>query len=102
MNIKLLDVCDVSQIPEIGSTKFSTDPIAYVKLFLPGSSWSWYIIEYDGKDICFGYVRGDFDELGYFSLSELKSVRGKLGLGVELDRSFNPTRLSVIKKHPYL
>jgi Protein of unknown function (DUF2958) len=36
-------------------------------------------------------------ELGYFALSELTSIRGNLGLPVERDRYFQPTRLSAIK-----
>ena len=36
-------------------------------------------------------------ELGYFSLSELKGIRGKYGLPVERDRFFEPTRLSAVK-----
>jgi hypothetical protein len=46
----------------------------------------------------FGLVSGLDIELGYFSLSELKSVRGKFGLPVERDLHFQPTRLSEAKK----
>jgi len=46
-------------------------------------------------DICFGYVVSPFEsELGYFSLKEIESVRGSLGLGVERDLSFKATPLS--------
>ena len=47
--------------------------------------------------VFFGLVSGLEVELGYFSLSELKTVRGAFGLHVERDRYFEPTRLSAIK-----
>ncbi len=37
-------------------------------------------------------------ELGYFSLEEIKNIKGTLGISVERDLSFKPTKLSIIKK----
>jgi len=85
-------------IPKFYETEEQINPIAYVKLFL--DAWTWYITEFsiDG-DICFGYVISPFGaELGYFSFNEIKSIKGNLGLGVERDLSFKPTKLSIIKK----
>jgi hypothetical protein len=67
--------------------------IAQVKFFTPDANWTWYATEFDGKDIFFGLVQGFETELGYFSLVELKTIRGKLGLPVERDRFFTPTPL---------
>ena len=67
--------------------------IAYVKFFTPDSNWTWYVTEFDGKDIFFGLVCGFEKELGYFSLSELESVKGPLGLKIERDLYFKPTML---------
>ncbi|MCX8035052.1 MAG: DUF2958 domain-containing protein [Candidatus Dojkabacteria bacterium] len=67
------------------------EAIAYVKFFTPDGSWTWYVTEFDGEDTFFGLVCGLEKELGYFSLSELQQVRGKLGLPVERDLSFKPT-----------
>ena len=86
-------------IPKLYETEEQTDPIAYVKLFLDG--WTWYITEFSiDKNICFGYVESPFcsGELGYFSLEEIKSIQGSLGIGVERDLEFKPTKLSIIKK----
>lgn len=86
------------QIPALYATEDIKDPVAYVKLFLDG--WSWYITEFsiDG-DIAFGYVISPFEsELGYFSLDEIKAIKGSLGIGAERDLSFKPTKLSKIKK----
>lgn len=90
------------QIPKLYETESQIDPIVYVKLFTPDANWSWFITELSiDKDICFGLVISPFvenGELGYFSLNELKTVRGKLGLPVERDLWFKPTKLSDIKR----
>ena len=85
-------------IPKLYETEEQNDPIVYVKLFLDG--WTWYITELSiDNNICFGYVISPFEsELGYFSLNEIKSIKGTLGLSVERDLSFKPTKLSIIKK----
>ena len=68
--------------------------IAVCKFFLQG--YTWYVLEADknGDDYEFyGIIVGQFAELSYFTLSQLKNVRGKWGLGVERDRGFNPTKV---------
>ena len=87
-----------NKIPKLYETEEQNDPIAYVKLFLDG--WTWYITELSiDNNICFGYVISPFEsELGYFSLNEIKSIRGSLGLSVERDISFKPTALAIIRK----
>lgn len=71
------------------------DAIAYAKFFTPDSSWTWYATEYDpDEQVFFGLVDGLEKELGYFTLADLQSVRGKLGLPVERDLYFTPTKLS--------
>ena len=59
----------------------------------PDSNWTWYVTEFDGKDTFFGLVDGFEKELGYFSLSELESVKGPLGLKIERDVYFKPMKL---------
>ena len=87
-----------NKIPKLYETEKQNDPIVYVKLFLDG--WTWYITELSiDNDICFGYVISPFEsELGYFSLNEIKSIKGSLGLSVERDLSFKPTALAIIRK----
>ena len=82
------------------------------KFFTPDAGWVWFAIEgspVDANGYCdtdkekvdfifFGLVSGFDVELGYFSLSELESVRGKFGLPVERDLHFQPTRLSEVKE----
>ena len=87
-----------SKFPKIGETADSKDPIVVCKYFLPGSGWTWYAIEYDGNNLFYGYVIGYFPELGYFSLNELKKLKGMFNLAVERDLYFDPKPLSEIKK----
>ena len=96
--MRLLTKALREQIPALYSTEDEEDPLLYVKLFTPDSSWTWYIAEWDGSDICFGLAAGHYVELGYFSLRELESVRGPWGLPVERDTGFKPTQLSVVKR----
>ena len=86
-------------IPELYSSAEITDPICQVKLFTPDANWTWYIIEHSKEDgsTCYGYVQGLENELGYFSLEEISSVRGALNLSVEQDMYFKPTLLSIIQ-----
>jgi len=86
------------KIPKLYDTENISDPIVHVKLFLDG--WTWYITELSiDDDICFGYVVSPYEnELGYFSLEELKSLRGRLGTWVERDLYFKERPLSKIKK----
>ena len=67
-------------------------PVA-CKLFTPWGYATWYILEgeqdEDGDWMLFAFVAGlGEDELGYVSLRELESVRGRFGLGVERDLYF--------------
>lgn len=84
-------------LPPLYATEGQTDPIAWAKFFTPDSFWSWYVVEFDGDDLCFGLVYGQARELGYFRLSELTSARGPLGLSIERDLAFAPTRLSQLQ-----
>jgi hypothetical protein len=98
-------------LPALYSQEDNPDPMVVCKFFTPDAGWTWYAIEGSPVDehgyydtdkekvdfVFFGLVSGLEAELGYFSLSELNSIRGNLGLPVERDRYFQPTRLSAIK-----
>lgn len=83
-------------LPPLYATEGQPDPIAWVRFFTPDSFWTWYVVEFDGRDLCFGLVRGQATELGYFQLSELATGRGPLGVPIERDDDFQPTRLSLL------
>lgn len=70
----------------------SADQKIVAKFFDPCGSWTWYLMNQDPKDpdYLWGIVDGFEVEMGSFSLSELESFRGKLGLGIERDIYFTP------------
>jgi hypothetical protein len=94
--VKLLTADLRKRIPPLYSQESNPDPIVVCKFFTPGSSWTWYVLEFDGDDQFFGFVVGHFPELGYFSLRELESVRGPYGLPIERDLWWTPVRLSKV------
>jgi len=85
-------------IPKLYRTEHESDPTVWLKLFTPDSNWSWYVIEWDGDDLCFGFVVGHDQEMGYFSLADVGEVRGSLGLPVERDLYFTPCPLSNVRQ----
>lgn len=77
---------------KIGSQEGVADPIVIAKFFDPSGAGTWFATEYNPVDgMFFGYVTlfglgSPEDEWGSFSLAELESVRGAMGLGIERDR----------------
>lgn len=70
----------------------SIDPYPVVKIFSPDGSATWLLTEVDPAepDHAFGLCDLGFGspELGYVSLFELESCRGRFGLPLEVDRYF--------------
>lgn len=97
---KLLPMEIREQLPHLYSQEDVEDPLVQVKFFNPSGSWTWYVIEgsqrEDGDWLFFGLVDGFFEELGYFTLSELEGVQGQFGLGIERDKWFRPKPLSEV------
>lgn len=96
--MKLLTKALRKRLPPLYATEHEDDPMVISKFFYPDWSWTWYAIEFDRKDTFYGFVDGDFPELGYFSLTELQANHGQWGLPIERDRSFQPCRLSEVRK----
>jgi hypothetical protein len=86
------------RIPKLYSQEDVTDPIVVAKFFTPDANWSWYVLEFDGRDIFFGYVDGLQPELGYFTLSELTDIRGPMGMKIERDIYWDEKPLSEVEK----
>ena len=67
-----------------------------VKLFTPNAGATWLLTEIDpgDHDRAFGLcdLGHGFPELGYVSLAELQSVRGRLGLPIERDLHFTASK----------
>lgn len=95
----------INKIPPMYSQENEKDPLCVVKYFDPTGSWTWYVIEgeeSEGTFVFFGYVVGDFPELGYFTLLDLQKakegIKGIQSLPIERDIYFTPCRLSEVKK----
>jgi hypothetical protein len=65
-----------------------------VKYFSPFTNWTWYITEYDGDDIMYGFVAGEYPELGYVSLRELQHATVYGAPAVERDLYYEPHTLA--------
>lgn len=98
--VQFLTQKDKKNLPPLYSQENEKDPMVWVKFFHPYGRGTWLAIEFDGRDRFFGYVMGlGGDELGYFSLRELKSLKGPAGAqGIERDRHFKPMPLSQAKR----
>ena len=74
------------------------EAVVVAKFFLPLGAWTWYVMEANlNNNIAYGItVNGSGEcEYGYFSLTELQELRAtKLGLSVERDIAFEPTKLA--------
>jgi len=110
---ELFDAEARAQLPELYSgEEKGLEALAQVKFFSPDAGWTWYASEGSPVDedgyfdtdkvkvdfFFFGLVAGLEVELGYFSLSQLESVRGSLGLPVERDLYFEPKTLRELKE----
>jgi hypothetical protein len=120
--VKLLTAANKKDLPAIYSQEHNPDPLVVVKWFSPYSGWRWYATEGEevqngaciltgqngeNPDDCtthyhevdwrfFGLVTGQYDEMGYWMLSDLDVKRGQLPL-VERDLYWTPTPLSKIR-----
>ncbi len=98
--MKLLTKELLARFAKLGRQEDSSDPIVVAKFFNPTDAGTWYATEYDpASREFFGYVSifgDDCDEWGSFSLDELESYRGKLGLGIERDLYFDEKKISEV------
>lgn len=96
--MKLLTQEIKKQLPKLYATEKipTAEKVCRVKFFNPVGSWTWYAVEFDGKDQFFGLVDGFELEWGYFSLRELQSIKGPLGLGIERDLYFGTPKMKDI------
>ncbi len=91
-------------LPALYSQDDVADPVCHLKFFTPDSSFTWFIVEggeqEDGDWLFFSKVVSHLcpeGELGYVLLSQLKQVKGSLGLPVERDLWWEAKPLSQCK-----
>ena len=97
--MKLLTKAQTASLPKLYETESLPlrGKVVRAKLFHPVSQWTWYVIEYDGQDNCWGLVVGHETEFGYFSLQELSQLN--VGLPIERDMYFKPTQVQDLPIH---
>lgn len=86
------------ELPPLYAQEGNKDPTVYAKFFFPAGRWTWFVTEGSQEEddfIFFGYVVGDFEEWGNFSLKELQSVC-VYGLTVERDLYFKQGAFSEV------
>lgn len=80
----------------VRGTESEIDFYPVVKLFTPDAARTWLLTEIDpdGPDLAFGICDLGLGsaEVGSVSLSEIRAVRGRLGLTVERDLCFTPDK----------
>jgi hypothetical protein len=98
--MKLMTAELEKRFAQVGSQEKLKDPVIVAKFFNPVGSGTWYATEFDpATKVFFGYVSifGDWnDEWGSFSLLELESYRGPLGLGIERDLYWTEKKASSV------
>ena len=89
---------ELAKYPLYSQDSKGNEAVAICKFFLQG--FTWYVLEAqkNGSDYeFFGIVDGLDKEYGYFTLSQLQSLRGRWGLTVERDMYFKPTQVKDIR-----
>lgn len=115
MPMKLLTKDILNKLPPLYSNEDKTeeDTLVVTKFFTPDSNWTWYVtegslVDEDGyfdtdkpkvDTVFFGLVNGLELELGNFSLSEIQTTRGPLGLHIERDLWWEPISLAEVRRN---
>ncbi len=98
MDNRLIAEIRKREIPPLYTQENTADPMIYLEISLFQFPWRWYVseceIEESGDVLFFGFVNGDFDEWGYFRLSELEDTSCPLLVSYD----FKPLPFSELKK----
>jgi len=91
----------LAKIPRLYETESTPlkDKRIYLHCFI--GQCDWFICEYDGEDLFFGYViLGDsrFAEWGYISFEELRQIRVPPGIEVDCEFFEKPLKASEIEE----
>ena len=94
------EIMELTGTPRLYAQEAKGDEaLVHVKLFDPTGSWTWFITEFDPtNNTAFGLVNGHEAELGYIDLNELANVRGRMGIGIEIDMHFKPQTLAACRE----
>jgi len=94
------EIMELTGTPRLYAQEATGDEaLVHVKLFDPTGSWTWFITEFDPtNNTAFGLVNGHEAEIGYIDLNELANVRGRMGIGIEIDMHFKPQTLAACRE----
>jgi hypothetical protein len=75
------------------------ETLVFARLFMPDADWYLWVSEYDPKErrvLCYAILNSDTQmaEWGWQWVDDLEAVRGKMGLPMERDTSFQPKPLN--------
>lgn len=101
MKQKLLTKEIERKLPKLYATEKTplAEKAAIVRYFNPTGIGTWYGIEYDPSERLFwGIAHLHEWEWGYFSLTELESLRLPYGMHIERDICFRPQKVSEISE----
>lgn len=89
-----------ANIPQLGEVSEQLDPMVWAKLTIPGTDWTWYVIEMQPVEpdaIFYGYAVGWDAQREYFNLFELEYIAAVEGASLTADPNFTPCPLSVVQ-----
>lgn len=75
--------------------------VLWARFFDPHSGSEWFVLEFDGKDRCFGLLKvvNCAIQFGDFSLNDLSNYINNIGSGVWYDPAFKPrTAMQVLEE----
>ena len=90
---------ELAKIPRLYETEDvpAKDKVIHLHFFLASSDW--YIVEYDGDDIFFGFAClnnwKDLAEWGYISYKELKELRVRQPIDIDGQRMLIPLEVDM-------
>jgi hypothetical protein len=101
--MKLMTKKIEKRFEQVGSQENEIDPLVILKLFDPCGRYTYYATEFNKEDnVLFGFcvspLGSDCDEWGSTSLDEIKSVKNRMGLGIERDLYFKEQRIKSVLK----
>ena len=95
-----------ARLPPLFAQEAEDEPMIYARLFLPGTSLNWYVLEGEAKGTDFivscAFIGGEEFSFGHFPESFLEMFRGPNGELVELDQSFPEGKLTNVVTAPDL
>ena len=97
--MKLMTKALAKTIPAIYEQEGKGDDAVVYAHWFSLTGWDWYCTEYDPETgECFGLVKGQFDELGYWTVGQLEEVNDHHPFPlIERDMYWTPCKLADVR-----